>query len=147
SPNEVGYYDTPDQALGVAVAGSYAYVADGRAGLQIYENLLFGIEESSSKSFDFLLQSYPNPFSAKTVIRYSLPVTCGDYTKYDIQLAIYDISGRLVKSLVEGEKRTGYYTAEWDGRDDRGKKVTSGIYFYRLEAGDYKAARKLIILR
>ncbi|MCK4255273.1 hypothetical protein KAX35_00170 [candidate division WOR-3 bacterium] len=52
-----------------------------------------------------------------------------------------------MKSLVEGEKRPGYYTAERDGRDDSGKKVASGIYFYRLEAGDYKAARKLIILR
>ncbi|TES92857.1 MAG: T9SS type A sorting domain-containing protein [Candidatus Cloacimonadota bacterium] len=87
---------------------------------------------------------YPNPFSKTTMISFQCPVT-GDKT--EISLRIYDLSGRIVKTLVDEECRPGYYTAKWDGRDRTGKKVSSGIYFYRLNAGDFESVKKLILLK
>ncbi len=81
------------------------------------------------KSFS-LSQNYPNPFNSLTIIRYGIP--------YDqvakVKLTIYDILGRKVRMLFEGEKRGGFHQVKWDGRNSRGEKVASGIYFYRLEA-------------
>ena len=75
-----------------------------------------------------LQQNYPNPFNPETTIRYSLPSTG------EVSLQIYDVRGELIKTLVSGQKVAGEYTAYWDGRNNLGGRVASGIYFYRLEA-------------
>lgn len=88
-----------------------------------------------------LSQSYPNPFNPTTTIRYQLP------EKSLVNLKIYNILGQLIRTLVDDEKAAGYYTIQWDGRDDSGKTVGSGIYFYRLEAGSFIQTRKALFLR
>jgi hypothetical protein len=95
-----------------------------------------------------LEQNRPNPFSQSTVIRYQLPVPS------HTDLRVYDISGRLVRTLVDGEKGPGFFTEVWDGADDRGNQVTSGIYFCELrilaengKVDNFRAAQKLILLR
>jgi len=88
-----------------------------------------------------LSQNYPNPSNPETNIAYQLPVTC------EVRLAIYNLAGQLVKTLVSGRKEAGYHTAHWDGRDNLGKQVASGIYFYRLQAGKFSQTKKMVLLK
>ncbi len=72
----------------------------------------------------------PTPFRASTVIAYDL------YTASDVKLVVYDAQGRSVRRLVDGGLQfAGHYAITWDGRDDAGRGVPSGVYFYRLESG------------
>ena len=90
---------------------------------------------------------YPNPAIGKTVISYQLPA------KTVVSLRIYDVGGRLAKTLVDGEREPGYYQVAWDMRDNAGKQLSGGIYFYRLfaesrgETSEFTATKKLIIVR
>jgi parallel beta-helix repeat protein len=90
----------------------------------------------------YLSPNFPNPFNPATAIQYRVPAPGGRVT-----LAIYDLSGRLVRTLVDGDKGGGEYTAVWRGLDDRGRQVGSGVYFYRLEVGDSKLERKMVMLK
>jgi hypothetical protein len=88
-----------------------------------------------------LNQNYPNPFNPSTTIKYSLP------KKADIRLNIYDILGRHIVTLVNNTKSAGEYEIIWDGKDALGKPVSSGIYFYCLEADGVTESRKMILLK
>jgi len=122
--------------------------------------IVTGIEESpgepSTPKFFSLSQNSPNPVTHSTTISYAIPGIrgSGDQAisgggKLPVQLSIYDITGCLVKTLVDGEQEPGYYSVIWDGRREDGREVSSGIYFYRLQIsqGDFTATRKLILLR
>ena len=83
----------------------------------------------------------PNPFNPRTTIRYSLPrVTL-------VRIVIYDVNGRLVRRLVDGNEPAGERTVTWDGRDDRGAFVGSGVYVYALEADGTRLTRKMSLLK
>jgi len=88
-----------------------------------------------------LSQNYPNPFNPSTTIRYDLaePVS--------VQLSIYDAAGRLVRTLVDETRPAGFHEAVWDGRTSTGLNAASGIYFYRIVAGEFVETRKMILLR
>jgi hypothetical protein len=88
-----------------------------------------------------LCQNIPNPFTKHTVISYTIP------TSQMVSLKIYDLSGRIVKTLIDKSMKAGYHKVSWDGKSNSGTKVRSGIYFYRLEAGSFKSTQKLIFLR
>lgn len=94
-----------------------------------------------------LSQNYPNPFRSSTVIRYSL-----SKPSHTI-LRVYDASGRVVKTLVDRKQGAGYYRVRWDLKDDKERRVASGVYFYVLKAhtgsetGNFEKTRKLILLR
>ncbi len=100
-----------------------------------------------------LHQNYPNPFNPSTVIRFDVPGREGGYPGSDgsslkhVNLAIYDISGRVVRVLVSGDMAPGPHRATWDGLNNRGARVSSGIYFYRIVCGNWVESRKMIILR
>lgn len=64
-----------------------------------------------------------------------------------VTLRIYDVSGRLVRTLVEGPQEAGQKTVTWNGRDDRGRNVASGVYFYRLQAPGYRKTLKMILVQ
>jgi hypothetical protein len=83
----------------------------------------------------------PNPTGDLTRIDYQLPTRCC------VSLRVYDLKGAIVRTLVRGVEEAGLKTAAWDGRDDAGDQVVSGIYFYRLEAGDFTDIRKMVVLR
>jgi PKD repeat protein len=86
-------------------------------------------ENNSNLPRAFVLeQNYPNPFNPETMIRYSLPFAG------KISLMIYDVRGRLIKMLAAGGKAAGEHFVQWNGRDNNGQPVASGVYFYRLEA-------------
>ena len=88
-----------------------------------------------------LRQNYPNPFNPSTTIRFDLPEASR------VQLIIYDAMGREVRTLLWGEQSAGYQSVNWDGADDRGQPVSSGIYLYRLQAESYSETMKMVLLR
>jgi flagellar hook assembly protein FlgD len=64
-----------------------------------------------------------------------------------VQLGIYDLQGRLIRLLVESVKSAGCYTTFWDGRDEEGRKVPSGVYLYRLRAAEFSQSRKMVLMK
>jgi VCBS repeat-containing protein len=88
-----------------------------------------------------LEQNAPNPFNPTTTIRYSLPEGA------DVRLVIYNILGQRVKTLVNGAQGPGRYTVVWDGRDDAGRPAATGMYVYRLQAGAFAQARKMLFAK
>jgi len=99
-----------------------------------------GVPDDATRSFA-LRQNVPNPFNPVTRIAYSIPEPAR------VELLIYDVGGRIVRRLVDGEHPADDYTAVWDGRNDDGEATGSGIYFYRLMADGRELARKMILLR
>jgi hypothetical protein len=92
-----------------------------------------------------LHQNHPNPFNPQTTISYDLPASSKPER---VRLWIIDISGRMVRTLVDEEQGGGSYRVEWQGRDDRGEAVSSGVYFYVLDvAGGERRTRKLVLLK
>jgi len=93
-----------------------------------------------------LLQNYPNPFNPETWIPYQLS------SPSEVTISIYDIAGHLVRTLSPGNQPAGYYekkqrAAYWDGRNEHGEKVKSGVYFYTLTAGTFQATKKFVLLK
>jgi hypothetical protein len=88
-----------------------------------------------------LFQNHPNPFNPETEISYCLSEGC------EVRLIIYNILGRKVKTLFEGYQDAGMKTLVWDGKDDHGGQLSSGIYFYRLQAGTFSQTRKMNLIK
>ncbi|UCG51055.1 MAG: S8 family serine peptidase [Candidatus Latescibacterota bacterium] len=88
-----------------------------------------------------LHNNYPNPFNPATTIKYELP------TASDVRLVIYNIKGQVVRELVRKWQPAGRYTATWDGTNASGDAVASGVYFYRIKAGEYVNTRKMVFLK
>jgi hypothetical protein len=96
----------------------------------------------TERPFRFSLsQNYPNPFNPQTEIRFSL----GSMEKVDLE--IYDILGRKVRTLVHDQRNAGEYVVRWEGRNDSGLAVSSGVYFYRLNTGTFVQVKKMLLLR
>lgn len=88
-----------------------------------------------------LSQNYPNPFNPSTVIEYSIP------RRSQVEITLYNLLGQKVKTLVDKVEPAGNYSAYWNGTDYSGKPVASGVYLYRLKAGDFVETRKMILLK
>jgi hypothetical protein len=88
-----------------------------------------------------LFQNYPNPFNSSTIITYQIQ------TEGDVYLRIYDLLGREVRELVKDSQEPGFYRINWDGKNDQGKDVASGIYFYLLQTGDRKEGKKMLLIK
>jgi len=88
-----------------------------------------------------LYQNYPNPFNPSTTIQYDLPVST------NVQLKIYDILGREVRTIINEFQQPGKKTYQWDGKDNRGSIASSGVYFYQLQASEFLQTKKLMLLK
>ncbi|TET22066.1 MAG: T9SS type A sorting domain-containing protein, partial [Candidatus Stahlbacteria bacterium] len=88
-----------------------------------------------------LVQNEPNPFGTMTRISYELPAEGW------VSIEIYAVSGERIKSLVAEHKKAGSYTVSWNGLDDKGIKVPTGVYFYRFQAGSYSTTKKMMLIR
>jgi flagellar hook assembly protein FlgD len=84
----------------------------------------------------------PNPFNPTTVIQYDVPETGAQVT-----LMIYDVAGRMVRTLVDGWKDAGTKHVTWNGDDDSGGRVASGVYFYRMTALGFEMTKKMVLLQ
>jgi hypothetical protein len=88
-----------------------------------------------------LYPNEPNPFNPRTTIRFSLA------QPGEVQLLIYDVNGRLVRTLVDGKKDAGLHAAVWDGANDEGHKVGSGVYWSQMKAGSFVSSKKMVVLK
>ena len=88
-----------------------------------------------------LHQNYPNPFNPETSISYDLA------SEGLVSIKIHDLRGTLVKTLVNDVQPSGYKTIKWDGTNDRGQKVSAGLYLYRIDAEDFTDTKKMAFLK
>jgi hypothetical protein len=91
-----------------------------------------------------LEQNYPNPFNPKTDIRYQIP---DSRSPIHTTLKVFNIIGQEVRRLVDEPQEAGFYIVTWDGRDAFGREVASGVYFYRLTAGDFTSTRRMVLMK
>ena len=88
-----------------------------------------------------LAPNAPNPFNPQTTLRYTLPQAA------DVELTVYNAVGQPVRTLVAEHQRAGWYVVEWDATDEQGQRLSSGLYFYRLQAGEFVEVRKMMLLK
>ena len=88
-----------------------------------------------------MAQNYPNPFSSSTAIPYSVN------KQSDIKVTIYDILGRQVRYFRMGLQTAGVHQIVWDGRNNLGQKVASGIYLYKIQAGNWQNVKKMVLIK
>lgn len=125
------------------IVGSHALLAD----LKVYQvSASDQGEGGGQQSAGTLIQPVlyacrPNPFAGRTAISYQFPFAGR------VLLRVYDVAGRSVRTLQNGPQNPGRYTVTWDGRDDRGRRVSSGIYFYRLDTPDFRDTMKAVMTR
>ena len=100
------------------------------------------VKDENEIPVEFALhQNYPNPFNPTTTIEYSLP------KRSQVTLKIFNILGQRVRTLIDESKSIGEYSMQWDGMNDEGISMSSGIYFYHLQAGKFSQTRKMLLLR
>ena len=88
-----------------------------------------------------LSQNFPNPFNPTTMIKYQLPKSC------DVKLIVYNVMGRKVATLYDDHQKAGNYSIQWDGLDDQGNMVSSGMYFYKINAGAFTNTLKMMLVK
>jgi hypothetical protein len=106
--------------------------------------ILEDVEESEERQLPVavsLEQNYPNPFNPTTKIVYELP------RRMDVRLEIYNLLGQKIKTPVSENQSAGRYSEIWDGTDSENNMVVSGVYFYRIVAGDYSVSKKMLLLK
>ena len=159
-----------DEAGVLALAAHGDVVAEGEVGLSLVfrataaiENTVLEITDSQLYDSEFgvnrlgrpmpvalqtrpeafaLANNYPNPFNPATTIQYALPQAA------DVELTVYNVVGQVVRTLVAQHQNAGRYTVAWDATDDGGHSLSSGMYFYHLQAGDeFREVRKMLLLK
>lgn len=158
-------YDTGSPIISSpAVANDRLYIANWAGDLYCFEAAVGPLASAGTGKFlgttqvmprtYALLPPTPNPFTTATTLPYTLPGSRGaegqrgELSTYQlINLSVYDLAGRLVKTLVDETKEPGYYQTTWDRTDSSGKRVAGGLYFCRMFADEHIFTRKLILLR
>ena len=136
----VAFRDATQQEAGLTL--EKVEVAD-RSGKVYIEAAKVNGAKALPKAFT-LSQNSPNPFNPSTTISYEIPESSG---AAKVVVAVYNIRGQKVVTLVDELKETGQYSVNWDGLDETGRRVSSGVYFYRMNAGDFTAVRKMVVLK
>ena len=130
---------------------AYGRIPDGSGGFEVLETATPGVanlvptavlEEQVQPGRFALGQNYPNPFNGGTTLYFSLPAD-----QAHAELAIYDLAGQKVATLLSGPLPAGQHQFQWDGRDQAGRDLATGIYLYRLRAGSAVETRRLVLLR
>jgi len=88
-----------------------------------------------------LHQNYPNPFNPSTTILYDLP------EKQQVQLTIFNVLGQKVNELVNSIQHAGYHEVKWDGKNQLGQRVGSGIYFYQIRTASFRQSKKMVLIK
>ncbi|MFQ5768944.1 MAG: T9SS type A sorting domain-containing protein [bacterium] len=135
-PFTLDWIATNDQLLMV-------YVSGGKVGVATSPVDVVHVDRDENKQPEeyVLFPNYPNPFNSKTMIAYRLS------TVSNVELIVFDVLGEEVVTLIKKKQPAGDYLVRWNGRNDEGRGVASGIYFYRLKAGTFVQTKKLLLLR
>jgi len=149
----VAYHEGAAKAVHLGFGWEAIFNADKReevmAAVLGYFDPGLGVEDSPPvvqlpKSYK-LLQNYPNPFNPTTTIRFDLPENEGEMQ--DVTVVVYDMRGRRVRMLIDSDLKAGSHQVHWNGRNDRGESVASGIYMYTLKTGSERFTRKMTVLK
>jgi len=131
--------------FGTLLNPTFSWDLDIDLGIEAYyhKSTLVGVEEVNTMvpSQYALEQNFPNPFNPTTTIRFALPAMG------TARLTVYDILGRQVRTLLNGEVGAGFHSVVWDGRNDLGRQVATGMYIYRIEAGSFISTKKMMLLK
>ena len=142
----------PSKILGQEMSGNWVIHVSDNAGADlgtlnewcvkaIYAGGATGVDAIIAPASLALSQNYPNPFRSRTTFRFALP------RDMVVDLTVYNVAGQRVKTLASGVMPLGHHAIDWSGRDHRGARVSSGIYFYRLTTEDKTLTRKLLHLK
>ena len=88
-----------------------------------------------------LHQNFPNPFNPTTSIRFDLP------TQEKVNIIIFDVMGRNIRSLLNENRNAGYHNIQWDAKNDLGEHVSAGMYIYIIQAGEHRSVKKMVLLK
>jgi hypothetical protein len=131
-----------DSVVNVAKRDTFVLRAD--AIILMEANIITGVAYEISPNVPVnysLSQNYPNPFNPTTKIQFGLPVT------ENVQLRIYDVLGREVRSLLNERYDAGMYSVQWDGKNNFGRQVSSGMYIYHIRAGKFVQTKKMLLMK
>ena len=125
---------------------SYRIASVDHAGNQseysdVVEVAVLGIDGELIPAVFTLYQNYPNPFNPTTQIKYDLPKDAM------VTINIYDVLGRMIKSLLNDNQTAGYHSLQWDATNDIGEGVSAGMYIYTIQAGEYQSTKKMVLLK
>jgi hypothetical protein len=111
--------------------------------LQVFTGVTVDVKTETLKKPDkyILMQNYPNPFNPTTAIGFGLP-----QDEY-VTIVIYNLFGEKIKTLLSDYCHAGYHLVNWDGRNEIGKKVSSGVFLYKIDSGKYSMIRKMILMK
>ncbi|HKI79755.1 MAG TPA: T9SS type A sorting domain-containing protein [Ignavibacteriaceae bacterium] len=135
SPKNYSFTDTPSEGTSFSYRLKQIDV-DGNS--KYYDAVTVNLTASSEAQ---LLQNNPNPFNPSTTIKFYTPNTS------DVTIRIYDMLGREVTTLINQKTTAGYHVVYWNGKDSRGEEVSSGVYLYRLTAGNFSETKKMNLLK
>ena len=117
-------------------------VLEGQFVNSAYQGTVMRVEKAQALPLAAALhQNFPNPFNPSTEIRFDIP------TARTVQLRVYNQLGQTVRTLVDNRMKAGSYRIKWDGKTEAGNNVSSGVYFYSLEAGEYSQIRKMTLVK
>ncbi|MCP4546302.1 MAG: T9SS type A sorting domain-containing protein [bacterium] len=140
---EVAHSNLPDEGLFIEVDDRLICIGDAFTGVWIFEHAATtAIEpEAETPAIHALGQNFPNPFNPVTTINYDL------HHGSTVTLEVFDVTGRLVKTLVDGVVPAGRHGVEWDGTDRRNRQVGSGLYLYRLRTDSYTETKSMVLMK
>ena len=148
------YKKINNQLISLENSGSYSYIdSQILTGLRYYYKLedvsIHGVktihgpilaELSIPNSFS-LEQNYPNPFNPETTVKFQLP------KQVHVFIGIYNVLGQEVRTLIDKKISAGYHSIKWDGKNNDGDRVTSGIYYYRIKADTFTSLKKMLLMK
>ncbi|MCC7261317.1 MAG: T9SS type A sorting domain-containing protein [Candidatus Latescibacteria bacterium] len=115
-------------------------LADGSYGLNQVASL-GQVQVQTRPEIFGLADNYPNPFNPETTLKYQLPEAA------DVKLEVYNVVGQVVRTLVADHQNAGRYVVQWDATNDNGQPLSSGIYFYHIQAGEFQKTKKMLLLK
>jgi hypothetical protein len=134
----VAFRDTDHQTAGLTLEQVQTADRDGNVRIEAAKVNRIALPKAYSLS-----QNSPNPFNPSTTIKYQVP----EGSAARVQIVVYNIRGQKVITLVDELKESGDYSVNWNGQNSSGQRVSSGVYFYRMSAGEFSAMRKMVIVK
>lgn len=137
--NVKGEYSFVDKNLEVGVRYFYLLEDIDVNGVRTQHGPIY-IDVTAPETFE-LSQNYPNPFNPETKIHFQLPKSG------KVVIKIFDVLGREVRTLVDGDRNAGFHEVTWDARDNFGRQVSTGIYYYQITAGEFRQTKKMLLMK
>ena len=126
----------------VAIGAPYSGTGTDAGHVRVYQLNPLNTNQEELLPIQYALhQNYPNPFNPSTTLRYELP------ENGLVNIIIYDMLGKQVKTLINQTQGAGYRSVIWDATNDYGKPVSAGIYLYQIQAGEYMQTKKMVLLK